>query len=242
MGMTGFTTQVGRSLWRIILAMVMLAVATPSSAGEFLHLISFSGFDYESDGSGGTDPTPDSLLAVGDTYEVLGIVHAFGGELEALADFGSYQYTVVLSGLTVVHRSSYLYFMNAVMAPGRMDVDRDPLAGGTAADFGVDPRGAARASFTDGELVLSAPVTEFNLTFNQSTHDGIWDSSAEADAGSWLGELLPTLCTMSSAGQIGIAGVEVPGGYGHAVEGVYTRVCGFPVRPETWGGLKSLYR
>jgi hypothetical protein len=176
MRMTRSTAPVGRRFRLVVSVVAMLGLASSVNAGEFLDLVSFSGFDYESDGAGGVDPTPD------------------------------------------------------------------PLAGGTAADYGVDPPNAARTTFTDGKLVLSAPVTNFVLSFNQSTQAGIWDSSAEADAGSWLAALLPTSCTLNSGGQIGIAGVEVPRGYGHAVSGAYQRVCGLPVRQETWGAVKSLYR
>ena len=69
---------------RALLPLLLLFLPSIALAGGSVQLLFFAGFDYETDGAGGPDPTPDTLLAIGDGFEMIGIVSTFGEALDAL--------------------------------------------------------------------------------------------------------------------------------------------------------------
>lgn len=86
---------------------------------------------------------------VGESAEVYGvIVNGNAVDTPLPLDFGSYQYTIVITGLTLDSDGT-----TSLFSGGQIAIYEDA---GTAADF-ADP-----ASFADGAAILSGVVTSFN--------------------------------------------------------------------------------
>lgn len=84
---------------------------------------------------------------VGDAAEVYGVISNGAVDTPLPLDFGSYEYTLVITGLTLDATGSTDYFSGGFIA-----IYEDA---GTAADY-ADP-----SSFADGTAILSGSVTEF---------------------------------------------------------------------------------
>lgn len=146
---------------RALLAFALAAALAwaPEAVAQDGLLFAFEGFGYQA-----PDFDPANYLALGEGYEVVGVVTRVGSWIAPGVDMTTHQYTLHLSGLTVVEREFRVpeqvlsvRFSN----DARVLFYEDPIAGGTPASYGVDPPNATSPStFTDGQLALGGEIDE----------------------------------------------------------------------------------
>ena len=216
-----------------------IALAAPALASD-VFLVGFTGFDYE-------DANNDAVnyLAVGDGYKALGFVTSFGTYLEPYVDPSTFEYTFYNYGLTVQTRS----FIGGVLEVtfnngGRGRYYSDPLSGGTAATYGVNPPNAtAPSTFIDGTVELGGSIDDFALVYDFNANQGNFVGQMNLDEGS---ELIYIPSGQRNGWHLGgLAGRpnnSIPTGYGNQLEGE-CRIPGETAAKNTsWGVIKSLYR
>jgi len=179
-------------LLRLQLVALMVAIpATSSAQGEVL--FSLTGLDYETGLNGGADPTPAVYLQTGDFYEAIGLVSTFGDRLAVWTDPSVNQYSFFLSGLQVTTRTFFAGVLSCTFDnDARIRLYSDPVAGGTPADYGVNPRNATvPSSFTDGLVILGGRVDASSLIFNQNSNQGSFEGTVTWDEGTLLDFIQP---------------------------------------------------
>lgn len=227
-----------KQLTRAALVAVLLAVCVVPAAAEVE--ITFEGYCWYA-------PAVD---AVGSTMQVLGVANApVSAPPPIVMDFDTYQYTVWVDEMVVAAFNYDMVDQKKVtdFNGGVIRIYRQMKAGGTPADYAVP------ATFTDGELILTATVQDgwrmqlsdpFGMTFAGS---GI--GLCDFDGGSSLAELIefggqPFLENWTFAGT-GISDpsffVTVPDGYDRifGIKLVYPEPV--PAGESSWGGVKALF-
>lgn len=240
--------KVGSSL---LLLIVLLAAAVPAAAQDEA-LLSFTGYDYQTDGS------PNAIyLALGDSYYAVGFVTSFHPTwLDPYTNPVANEYTLYQHGLVV---DSYSFSNNVLVvrfAPGGVveyfeDGSRDarnPPNPPNCPSYGSNPPNAdAPSKFKNGTLAISGSLDNASLYFDYSgTGQGGFQSEMNITGGadaiyvpapSWGGWFMSGLVTPPAGGNPCAA----PAGYDHQISGE----CRHPVVATsrgTWGQLKKLYR
>jgi hypothetical protein len=222
--------------------------AVPARATTTYELLfAFTGFDYQ-DPNTVLGPTLDhsDYLAVGEGYKVDGFVTQFGPLLTPYVDPSTYQYTNHLFNLTVATHSYFAGFFEADFANGgRARYYADPLSGGTAADYGINPPNATSPStFIDGSMRLGGNIDNFILTinFNVSPATGSFSGNMSLDEGPDLIYVpVPERSGWTIGGTAGPPNPSVPTGYDNQVTGE-CKIVAVPTSHATWGAIKALYR
>src|SRR5215470_6275677 len=219
----------------LLVFLAALLCATTAYAQETT-LLSFTGYDYEDPGDGGT------YLAVGDGYKSVGFITSVGSILASYIDFSSNENTYYLFGLTVTSRffdpvNNYLsvdfgnggrvrYFEDAKSRPGY------------AADYGTTPppNPTSPSTFIDpnpNNPALGGVVNGFHLDYFTDDHSGGWSGAMTLDEGYDLIYVNPGQRSGWLLGGVFQTGV-VPSGYDNQVEG-NCRVPATPTNQKTWG-------
>lgn len=202
-----------KKLMILNVAALTLALAGPAAATQL--------FDFNAQA---TMPA-----VVGDSAEVVGVISNGGVDTPLPLDFGSYQYTIVISGLVLDATGSTDTFSG-----GSIAIYEDA---GTAADY-ADP-----TTFADGTAILSGVVTEFQhavLIGSIGSGSGLVDWTG----GSRLDDLAP-------ADRIGWPLLTSTNSSATYVEPGYTMLWDGKVEPSqevvgadetTLSGVKALFR
>lgn len=233
----------------LLLLMAVLAWTVPAAADDFL--LGFTGFDY-------TIPHRVNLpdyLQLGDQYFQVGTVTSFGPLLQGWVDNSVNYYTEHMFDLTVTGRVTGGTFIQATFnanspPSGRTRYYEDPISGGTAPVYGINPPNATSPStFIDGTVALGGHTYNFTITYDFGQGQGDFQGNMDVDEGSDLiyvpaasrpGWILGGLSGSHSL--FGPPNSSVPDGYDHQVSGECYRQSPTPTVHRTWGAIKSLYR
>ncbi len=223
----------------LLIALLMTAQALAGS--EFL----FNGYATYT-------PAPDQL---GATMDVYGILSTVGGVPTPIAvDMDNYQYTVHVEGMTIGGQSSYppppFPRMSSIFNGGMVHIYSDPIAGGTAADYGDV------STFVDGELILFASVDDgwtLNLMDGSITPPGVFTGSGAGTCdfigGTRVGDLSLAEYFLNDWNFLGLdisdpnpPVTPVPDGFDRSFKTKLTPP-NDPTASEnsTWGKIKDLY-
>jgi len=219
-----------------VLGVMLLLALPPQVARAQSLLFDYLGFDYED-----PDPIPGSFGEPGSSYVGLGTVPGLFAPLAA--DTATYQYTYVISGLTVSSTTMYPPSYEVVdYGTGTLKIYEDAKSGGTPADYGTNPpNGTAPPTFTDGTLFLDAKLTGFQLILNTATGTGSYEAVLEVTGGTQFGNFGSQKKGWTFAGTTGNA-LNIPSGYAHQVDGQVYLNEPSPARRTSWGAIKKGYR
>lgn len=217
---------------KVTAVLFALLLCVPGAAlAQSEQILHVSGHSWETGGFPTSDP--------GDELSVLFILNSIEHPLvwdTANYGYSGYVHQLVSIGETVfgsTHIASYTGGLFTIA------VDWFPGSGGTAPDYGINPPNAtAPSTFIDGiSTYLEGYFTDFTMTFNDATQAGSFSGSLNFTGG----DVFPLLsATEGWTFGANIAGVS-PEGYDVQVNGdVYLAIVS--VEPESWGGIKSLYR
>lgn len=213
---------------------VVMASLWALPAGAVNLLADYQGFDYEPTKVG------PNFGDVGNSYEVLSTVPQLGAPL--VFNLGANQYTVVISGLTSVSKLGLGTYDIITYAGGTVNVYEDPIGGGTAAAYGVNPANAtAPSTFIDGTNILVGSLSSFQVVYDNATRTGSFEGNLTFTGGSQLGNFPSNQrAGWTFAGVTGNSPIT-PTGYMHQVDGSIYLDNPVPVQATTWGAVKALY-
>jgi len=212
-------------------------------------------FAYEYDPlTGGPDPTPDTLLAVGDGLAVVGFIYSFSDCHLGPIDVTAREYTMVIDRFRVIARHEWMGFTaHDGDGSGRVRVFEDVPGAGSHGEYGTFPPNAtAPSSFGDedgfGALLLEGRLRLPQAVFNSANQS--WALTGEVD---WQNGLLLALLpekvrrfTTFSGSGFASEYVPVPPGYLHWASLEFRLAeescSATDTRASTWGRLKVLYR
>jgi hypothetical protein len=212
----------------LVLSLVVALAGSAFADQQILHL---SGNAWEDDGLGGTFPPSN----VGDVFNVVGILNDI--EAPLVWDTANYSYTQWIRSLVSLGEATFGTTHVATYSGGLFTVYVDFLPPNW--QYGVNPPNAtAPSTFNDGiSTYLDGYFTDFTVTFNTTTASGSFVGTLNFTGG----DVYPLL-TATNGWTFGanIAGTS-PNGYDLQMNGdVYLQVVA--VEPQSWGGVKSLYR
>jgi hypothetical protein len=143
-------------------------------------------------------------------------------------DFTNDQYTVVVVATLASAPSPQQY------TPATIAIYSDPIAGGTAADYGTP------STFTDGTLILGGTFDGELLRSIFTATLGAFSGQVNFTSGTRLGDLAtPQDWAFGGGWSRSVSGI--PAGYDENWDGVISQqVVG--VEPRIWQDVKSLYR
>jgi len=230
----------------LLLCATFLAFAVPVKAAD-LFLLGFAGYDYEDPDANDPDPDGATYLEVGDGYKALGVITSFGATLVPYVNPGANEYTFHLNTLTVTQHDwdAPNQFLSVLFGDnGRVRYYEDPIGGGTAHTYGVNPPNlTAPSTFTDGTLILGGDVDMFALYYDYAFAQGGFSGTMTLDEGSLLVYINPAQRNGWLIG--GLAGRPnntVPDGYDNQVSGEARIPDATPTNTRSWGAVKALYR
>ena len=160
---------------RRLLMSAALLLAVVVAPGEAQVLAAGGGLAYED-----PDPDPTQFGEAGSALVLLGTVSYL---YDALPGLPAHTVTYHLASLEAVDRFDFGTSILVLYAPGRLSFYENPHAGGTTPGFGSHPPNPTEpATFVDGSLVLTGPVTSFVVSV---TSGGMVHTSGEfiADGG-----------------------------------------------------------
>jgi hypothetical protein len=212
----------------LALSLVMAFASSALANQQILHL---SGNAWEDDGPGGTVPPSN----VGDVLNVCGILNDI--EAPLIWDTANYSYTLWMRGMVSLGESVFGTTHVASYSGGLFTIYVDWLPSNHA--YGINPPNAtAPSTFNDGiSTYLDGYFTDFTMTFNNNTASGSFTGTLNFTGG----DVYPLL-TATNGWTFGanIAGTS-PTGYDLQMNGdVYLAIVA--VEPQSWGGVKNLYR
>lgn len=211
-------------------------IAAAPAAADVL-LLDYVGYDYED-----PDLNPGTFGELGAGYVGIGFLPVLFSPL--VADTSTFEYTYILSGLTVSNVTPVGSFLIIDYAgPGTIKVYEDSKTLGTPGVYGINPPNAtAPSSFTDGTLFVEGAITGFQIILNTATNSGSYEAVFEAVGGSQLVNI--PLGQRDGWTFAGLTGNELnkPEGYEHQVDGQILVMDPVPVELKTWGSIKKDYR
>ncbi|MFN8178488.1 MAG: hypothetical protein U0167_11175 [bacterium] len=213
---------------KTILAGLALASLIAAPAGAQQAIIRVSGHAWE---TGGYPPS-----VVGDQLQAVGIVNEIVAPLYWQPAIHSYTfYTRSLSSLgEAIFGTTHV----VTYGGGLLTLYRDSLP--SNADYGVNPPNATSpATFTDGDAIyLDGYFTDFTLVYNTLTLSGSFSGTLNFTGGIVFPHLTdPNGWTFGS----NLSG-QSPVGYDLQLNGDIYTDGPIAIEPQSWGGLKSLYR
>lgn len=237
-----------RSVLLLFTALSVLAV--PAAAQDEV-LLSFTGYDYETDGAPNA-----TYLALGDSYYAVGFATSFHPTwLEPYVDTSLNEYTFYQFGLVV---DSYDFTGNVLVvtfAPGgQIAYYEDPSFDATnppnppnCPAYGSNPPNAdVPSKFNNGTVAIAGNLDNASLYYDYNFDQGGFASDMNITGGvhsiyvppaSWSGWFMSGLTSPPPGGNP----CPAPTGYDHQLSGE----CRHPVVSTsrgTWGALKKLYR
>jgi hypothetical protein len=212
----------------LALLLVFSLTGSALATQQILHL---SGEAWEDDGPGGTFPPSN----VGDVFNIVGNLNDI--EAPLIWDTANYSYTLWVRNLVSLGEGVFGTTHVASFSGGLFTIYVDFLP--SNAQYGINPPNAtAPSTFNDGiSVYLDGYFTGFTTTFNTATHAGSFNGQLNFTGG----DVYPLLtATQGWTFGANIAGIS-PTGYDLEMNGdVYLQVVA--VEPQSWGGIKSLYR
>jgi len=191
--------------------------------------------------------TPTNSIATSE-MKIVGTVSAFGPPLAFLnANMPAYEYTFYVQGLISNGTTSVgppaTTFYTTTYTGGTIEVYED-----TTPDAVFDPgppNANVPSTFTDGTLILSGTISNFNTQTNNFTS---FDTGNAEGNITWTGGSLLSYVggenpcpAIFTGGLTWFPGVLISG-YLFRHDGKIDHECPTPTQPSTWGRLKSLYR
>lgn len=224
-----------RFLTPLFLATCALFAVVPAARAQSL-LFDYVGFDYEF-----PNPNPAVFGEPGSGYVGLGTVPVLFGPL--VTNTAVNEYTYVMQGFTPSSVTPIGSFEIINYNAGTITLYEDPISGGTAADYGVDPPNATvPSSFTDGTPILVGTLTNFQFVLDTSNGTGSFEAVFTITGGSQLGNFpLNQRTGWTFSGSTGNA-LNIPHGYAHQCDGQTFLNSPSAVRKVSWGHLKAGYR
>lgn len=212
----------------LALSLVMAFAGSALANQQILHL---SGEAWEDDGIGGTFPPSN----VGDALNIVGILNDIESPL--VWDTANYSYTLWMRNLVSLGEAVFGTTHVANYNGGLFTIYVDWLPANV--NYGVNPPNATSPStFNDGiSTYLDGYFTNFTMTYNNNTASGSFTGTLNFTGG----DVFPLL-TATNGWTFGanIAGTS-PTGYDLQMNGdVYLAIVA--VEPQSWGGVKNLYR
>jgi hypothetical protein len=209
----------------LVAALVLLVVAV---AWADIPLLSFFGYDYW---------WPSGC------YNAVGYVPSVNSSYLNF-DYGTNQYTFFLDSLCVANVDSTTYpgFKTITFAGGEFNVYCDSLAGGTAADYGVNPPNATVPStFQDGECVIGGDLSQMEIFWDLSTGEADLSGMVNLTRGTQLANIPPS--QRSGWTLAGLRGNTpgMPMGYSWQIDGSLYISEPTPTQKSSWGKLKQQY-
>jgi len=191
--------------------------------------------------------TPTNSIATTE-MKIVGTISAFGPPLAFLnANMPATEYTFYVSGLisggttSVGPPATTFYVTN--YAGGTIEIYEDATPD---AVFDPNPPNAnVPSTFTDGTLILSGTMSNFNTQTNNFTAHDTGNSEGNI---TWTGGSLIAYvggdnpCPALFTGGLTWFPTLVPAGYLFRHDGKIDHECPTPTQPSTWGRIKSLYR
>jgi hypothetical protein len=224
-----------RLLTTLFLAACTLSAMVPAARAQSL-LFYNVGFDYEF-----PNPNPSVFGELGSGYVGVGTV--LGVFAPLVGNPGVNEYTYVIQGLTPSSVTHIANFDLINYTSGTITLYEDPIAGGTAADYGVaPPNGTAPSTFTDGTAILVGTLTNFVLNLNTTSGTGSFEATFTATGGSQIGNFplnQRTGWTFSGATNNAL---NIPQGYAHQCAGQTFLDNPVSTKHVSWGKLKEGYR
>lgn len=212
----------------LALTLLLAFAVSARAADQILHL---SGHAWEDDGVGGSFPPSN----VGDVLNIVGILNDI--EAPLVWDTANYSYTVHVRSLVSLGESVFGTTHVSSYSGGLFTIYVDFLP--SNASYGVNPpNGTVPSTFTDGiSTYLDGYFTGFTVTFNTGTQSGSFNGQLNFTGG----DVYPLLtATQGWTFGANLANVS-PTGYDVQMNGdVYLQVVS--VEPQSWGGIKNLYR
>jgi len=238
-----------RFAWLLLLSFLILPPA--AGAGVEVELFEFEGFDYEF-----PDNDPDTLGAVGDWYNMFGLVQSANPSF-LTTDFVANEYTCEFYNLWSQGFIDFEGFRFIQYNDGMLQLYEDDRNLGTPAIYGINPPNATVPStFKDGLLLLVGDVTGFGITLNLANSTGSFIGEVDFTGGSQIGNIPPdperiyTFAGLTAvgggsapdAGFPALQGAGIPEGYVHQVAGSVKIEQAVQTIDGTWGQMKALYR
>jgi hypothetical protein len=138
-------------------------------------------------------------------------------------DYVNNEYTFHVAGACIAQAETLGTFVIASLSGGTFNVYRDPLLGGTMANYGTNPPNATSPNtFADGECVIGADFTSLMLYFDLSTGTGSLEGTMDLVRGTQLGNIPPHQrmgWTLAGLRQFATPGNPVPVGYSWQIDG-----------------------
>jgi hypothetical protein len=207
------------------LALVSL-LAAPAAATQAIIMI--SGNSWET----GAYPPSD----VGDELQAVGVVNEITAPL--YWDPSLHSFTFYIHGLSSLGETVFGTIHVVSYTGGQFTIYRDDLPDNS--DYGINPPNATSPStFTDGDAIyLDGVFTDFTLTFNESTASGSFTGTLN-----FTGGIVYPHLTDPDGWSFGsdIAGLS-PQGYDLELNGDVYANGPIAIEPQSWGGMKALYR
>jgi hypothetical protein len=221
-------------LMKKLLFVMAMAILAAGSASAQNALIDFQGYSYE---TGGFQPSNS-----GDVLSIVGVVDALDTRFGV--NLGTEEVTVYVTGL--VSGGEFPVgggIVQVAYAGGTIEMYRDPSQDH---DYGVNPPNAtAPPTFVNGALFLGGALSSFFLYYDTTTGSGAYEANANFTSGSGL----TTLNLLNASGYTfggvisdATAGGTPPQGYDLQVDGVVEVRVPVAVQPQSWSGVKELYR
>jgi hypothetical protein len=210
----------------LVAALVVLVVAV---AWADIPLLSFSGYDYW---------WPSNC------YNAAGYVPSVNSTYLNF-DYGTNEYTFFLDSLCVANIDSLSFpgFYYITFMGGGFDVYGDSLAGGTAADYGVNPPNATVPStFTDGENVLGGNLSQMEIYWDLTTGEADLSGMVDLNRGTQLGNIPPDQRSGWTLAGLRANTPGMPMGYSWQIDGSLYISEPTPTQKTSWGKLKQHYR
>ncbi len=220
--------------YQVPLLVVMLCVGLATTAGADIFLMDYAGYDYSDSSSLGV---PNSC------YWAVGFVNSVNPTYLTV-DYGTNEYTFVLEHTCFVSADTVgsNVFLTYGQANAVFDVYSDPIATGTAADYGVNPPNGSHPTFEDGENILGGDFTsDVTIWIDMNTGNGSISGELEFNRGTQLGNIPVDQRQMV----LFIAGMMYmppagPEGYIWQLDGQVYIPESTPVEKTTWGRLKQM--
>jgi hypothetical protein len=189
---------------------------------------------------------------IGSIMDVYGVANpAVSAPAPAILDYDNFQYTIHISGMTVVFSNfnAGTGILTVAFDGGEMAIYEDAIGGGTAANYG------SLATFTDGDMILHAQVDNgWTMNLDDPLSSGAFSGAGYGtivfDGGSSLTDLLNDGYTADDWAFAG-TGISDPRPPFFTVPAGFDRVFGvkliFPTDPtpteaQSWGNIKNMYR
>lgn len=210
-----------------------LVISAAAFANDFL--LDFYGYDY-------FDPYTSPIDTPGNCYNAVGFVPVVNPTYLTF-NHGLNEYTFFLSGACLVSATPAGTRIIYDFVGGAFDVYCDPIATGTAADFGTNPPNVtAPPEFIDGENVLGADLTGLQIVVDTTTGEADLFGTLNFVRGTQLAGIPVDQRSGWSLAGLRDDAPGIPEGYFWQIDGQLFIEPPTPVEDQSWGGLKKRFQ